>query len=114
MSQFSYKAVTREGRLTQGRLEASDPRTVTQRIQGMGLIPISIEEAIAKTEQRRLQFQRITQKDLLFFSEELATLVKAGLPLDRSLSITAELASKPESPSPKRSPCIRSSFRDCM
>ncbi len=95
MSQFSYKAVTREGRLTQGRLEASDPRTVTQRIQGMGLIPISIEEAIAKTEQRRLQFQRITQKDLLFFSEELATLVKAGLPLDRSLSITAELASKP-------------------
>src|SRR5207245_2799084 len=35
------------------------------------------------------------QKDLLFFSEELATLVRAGLPLDRSLSITAELASKP-------------------
>src|SRR5438034_11833996 len=61
----------------------------------MGLIPISIEEAIAKTEQRRLQFQRISQKDLLFFTEELATLVKAGLPLDRSLSITAELASKP-------------------
>ena len=57
----------------------------------MGLIPISIDEAIAKTEQRRLQFQRITQKDLLFFSEELVTLVKAGRPLDRSLSITAEL-----------------------
>src|SRR5438477_1780337 len=95
MSQFAYKAVNREGRVTQGRLEASDQRTVAQRIQGMGLIPISIEEAAAKRQAGRTYFQRITQKDILFFSEELATLVKAGLPLDRSLSITAELTSKP-------------------
>src|SRR5262249_23783886 len=37
----------------------------------------------------------ITRKDILFFTEELATLVRAGLPIDRSLSITAELAAKP-------------------
>jgi general secretion pathway protein F len=96
MSQFSYKAVSRDGRLTQGRLEAQDQRTVTLRIQGMGLIPLSIEETAAvKTQQRRAYFQRVTQKDILFFSEELTTLIKAGLPLDRSLSITAELAAKP-------------------
>ncbi len=95
MSQFSYKAVNREGRVSQGRLEAPDQRAVTQRIQGMGLIPISIEQAVAKSQRGRIQFQRVTQKDILFFSEELATLIKAGLPLDRSLSITAELASKP-------------------
>src|SRR6185436_286250 len=95
MSQFSYKAISRDGRLTQGRIDALDQRTVTQRIQGMGLIPISIEEAAAKPQRDRAYFQRITQKDILFFSEELATLVKAGLPLDLSLSITAELASKP-------------------
>jgi len=95
MSQYSYKAVSREGRMTQGRLEAADQRTVAQRIQGMGLIPISIEEAAPKTPSARTYFRGITQKDLLFFSEELATLVKAGLPLDRSLSITAELTSKP-------------------
>ena len=74
MSQFSYSAVTREGRLTQGRLEALDQRTVTQRIQGMGLIPVSIEEVVAKSERRRIYFQGITQKDILFFTEELATL----------------------------------------
>ena len=95
MSQFSYKAVNREGRVTQGRLEAVDQRAVTQRIQGMGLIPISVQEAVAKPTGRRSFIQGITQKDILFFSEELATLVKAGLPLDRSLSISAELASKP-------------------
>jgi general secretion pathway protein F len=95
MGQFSYRAVSREGRVTQGRIEASDQRAVTQRIQGMGLIPISIEQAVAKQPRGQTYFQGVTQKDILFFSEELSTLVKAGLPLDRSLSIAAELASKP-------------------
>jgi general secretion pathway protein F len=95
MAEFSYKAVTKEGKLTNGRLEASDSRTVTQRIQGMGLIPVSVEQAAAKSQQRRSLFQRIGARDILFFTEELSTLVRAGLPLDRSLSITAELTSKP-------------------
>ena len=95
MSQFSYKAVARDGRLTQGRIEGSDQRAAAQRIQDMGLIPITIEQAAAKSQNARIYFQRVTQKDILFFSEELATLVNAGLPLDRSLAITAELASKP-------------------
>src|SRR5437868_10988807 len=95
MAQFSYKAITPQGAMTQGRLEGADQRVVLQRIQGMGLIPVSIEESVAKPARARIQIQRITQKDILFFTEELATLVKAGLPLDRSLSITAELASKP-------------------
>jgi general secretion pathway protein F len=95
MSQFSYKAVSTDGRLSHGRVEAVDQRSVAQRIQGMGLIPISIEQAAVKTAPGRVFFQGITQKDMLFFSEELSTLVKAGLPLDRSLGITAELASKP-------------------
>ncbi len=95
MAEFSYKAVARDGKLSNGRLEAADSRAVTQRIQGMGLIPISVEQTAAKSPQRRNYFQRIGQRDILFFTEELATLVKAGLPLDRSLSITAELTSKP-------------------
>jgi general secretion pathway protein F len=95
MAEFLYKAVTRDGKLTDGRLEASDQRMVTQRIQGMGLIPISVEQSAAKSQPRRNFFSRISQRDILFFTEELSTLVKAGLPLDRSLTITAELASKP-------------------
>ncbi|MBI4474837.1 MAG: type II secretion system F family protein [Acidobacteria bacterium] len=95
MAHFSYKAVSPEGRLTHGSVDASDTRAVTQRIQDMGLIPISIGETIIKSERGRIYFQRITRKDVLFFTEELATLVKASLPLDRSLSIAAELASKP-------------------
>ena len=95
MAEFSYKAVTRDGKLTNGRLEGSDSRSVTLRIQGMGLIPIAIEQSSVKPTQARTFFRGISQRDLLFFTEELSTLVKAGLPLDRSLTITAELTSKP-------------------
>lgn len=95
MPQFSYKAVSPQGRLTDGQIEALDRRAVTLKIQNMGLIPVSVEEAAVRSGSRRLHLQRITRKDILFFTEELATLVRAGLPIDRSLSITAELASKP-------------------
>jgi len=95
MAQFSYKAVTPQGRVTDGQLDAPDRRAVTLKIQSMGLIPVAVEEAAVRTERRHLHLTRITRKDILFFTEELATLVRAGLPIDRSLSITAELASKP-------------------
>src|SRR5262245_7934852 len=95
MSQFSYKAVAKDGRLTQGRMEGFDQRAVAQRIQGMGLIPIAIEQTAVKSQRNRTFLLGVTQKDVLFFTEELATLVNAGLPLDRSLDIAAELASKP-------------------
>ena len=37
---------------------------------------------------------RVTQKDLLIFTQEFHTLVKAGIPLDRCLAILAEIAEK--------------------
>src|SRR5207247_10947560 len=63
----------------------------------MGLIPVSIEEPAGRRSARSkgIALQRVSKKDILFFTEELSTLVHAGLPLDRSLTIAAELASKP-------------------
>src|SRR5262249_16181936 len=43
----------------------------------------------------KIHLTGISRKDILFFTEELSTLVHAGLPLDRSLAITAELTTKP-------------------
>src|SRR5262245_43193000 len=97
MAVFSYKAVNAEGKFAEGRLEAADSRAATFRLQSMGLIPVSIDEPskVAGRAMPRLYLQRITHKDILFFTEELSTLINAGLPLDRSLAITAELAAKP-------------------
>src|SRR5215475_8261234 len=97
MALFVYKAVNAQGRPAEGRLEAADSSAAAFQLQTMGLIPLSIEQPSKARSATlpRIQFQRISRKDILFFTEELSTLVKAGLPLDRSLSITAELASKP-------------------
>jgi len=97
MPAFSYKAVNAKGHFSEGHVEAVDTRTAAYRLQSMGLIPVSIEEPRSRPSALlpKLYLRRISRKDVLFFTEELATLVHAGLPLDRSLAITAELASKP-------------------
>ncbi len=97
MATFVYKAVNTQGKSAEGRLEASDSRTAAFRLQSMGLIPVSIEEPSKRGASilPAIRFQRVSRKDILMFTEELSTLVRAGLPLDRSLTITAELAAKP-------------------
>lgn len=97
MASFVYKAVNAQGRAAEGRIEASDTRAAAFRLQSMGLIPVSIEEPARRGASvlPKIQLRRVSRKDILFFTEELYTLVHAGLPLDRSLTIAAELASKP-------------------
>ena len=98
MGDFSYKAVNANGKFIEGRVEAADTAAAAFNIRSMGFTPVLIDES---TRSRRLPsfqirlFRRVTRKDILFFTEELATLVGAGLPLDRSLSITRELTHKP-------------------
>lgn len=97
MATFRYKAVNAHGGFSEGQVDAVDTRSVVSRLQGMGLIPVSIEEPAGQrsSQSKKLYLQRVSRKDILFFTEELSTLIHAGLPLDRSLTIAAELASKP-------------------
>src|SRR5881296_2202402 len=94
---FRYKAVNAHGAYSEGQLDAADTRAAVYRLQSMGLIPVSVEEPAGQRSARstKISLQRVSKKDILFFTEELSTLVHAGLPLDRSLTIAAELASKP-------------------
>ena len=98
---FQYKAVTPSGEVQEGVLEASSTPAAVSRLQSMGLIPIRAEEAgAAKTgvaQPRASLFSRkaITQDDVTVVTRELATLLKAGLPLDRSFEILINLAASP-------------------
>ena len=96
MAVFRYKAVNAHGAFSEGQLDVLDKRSAVSRLQGMGLIPVSIEEPAGQRSSRSkgISLQRVSRKDILFFTEELSTLIHAGLPLDRSLAIAAELASK--------------------
>jgi len=69
----------------------------------MGLIPIRAQEAgaaragpqQARASRPLFRRNRITQDDIAVVTRELATLLKAGLPLDRSFEILITLAPNP-------------------
>ncbi len=97
MTVFSYRAADRRGQTIDGVMEAADARAVVERLQREAYFPI----AIAAQDQRRRVFGlawpetgrgRMAGRDLVSFTQQLATLVEAGLPLDRALAIQAELA----------------------
>ena len=100
---YQYKAVTPAGEVQEGVLEASSTPAAVARIQAMGFIPIRAEEAGAAkaataTAARRPLFTRrgVTQDDVTVVTRELATLLKAGLPLDRAFEILINLAANPK------------------
>jgi general secretion pathway protein F len=100
---FQYKAVTPAGEVQEGVLEASTSQNAVARLQQMGLIPIRAQEAgVAKAGTQATSaswglFRRktISQDDIRVVTRELATLLKAGLPLDRSFEILITLAPSP-------------------
>ena len=100
---YQYKAVNPGGEVQEGVLEASSTSAAVARIQAMGLIPIRAEEAgvaqaagVAAPARRALFMRRgVSQDDVTVLTRELATLLKAGLPLDRSFEILINLASNP-------------------
>ncbi len=75
-------------------MDSKDEAAVVQSLHQLGYIPIRIIPAREKGEGSRIFGflpQRVGIKDLLLFTQELSTLVSAGLPLDRSLSILRSL-----------------------
>ena len=78
-------------------MEAEVEQSVVARLHEMGCVPLRINiprAGAVKTPQLRLPFfsrHKISQPQLLQFTQELATLLAAGLPLDRSLSVLGNL-----------------------
>jgi type II secretory pathway component PulF len=103
MAEFFYKASDRAGKVVQGSLDAPDQSAVVAQLRKMGYIPIRIDTPATRRSSASSwlnlnldlklinPFGGVSGKALLAFTQELATLIKAGLPLDRSLSIIAEV-----------------------
>ena len=93
MPVYIYRAADRRGQTVDGVMEAPDARAVVERLHREAYFPIRV----APHAERRGFFAgagstRISQRDLLAMTQQLATLFEAGLPLDRALSILEELA----------------------
>ena len=97
MAHFQYRAADHSGKVIEGIMEAEAEQGVVSHLHEMGFIPLRIA-APGESPRTTLQIpfvlslrQKVTQQQLLHFTQELSTLLGAGLPLDRSLSVLANL-----------------------
>jgi len=92
---FYFRAVASDGKLRTGTLTAETDRIAAQELKRQGLIPVYVgSEQKRGLEIRLPAFNTGRRKDVLFFTQELSTLLNAGVPVDRALSITAELTER--------------------
>ena len=94
MPAYFYKAVNHQGDPEQGTRQALDQKTLLLELQQQGLIPIRVELAKDKSFlgiKLGDATIRLSQKEMMLLTGELATLLESGLPLDKSLQILIQL-----------------------
>ena len=97
MPLYYYRAADHSGKVVEGTMEAEAENGVVSRLHDMDCIPLKIGLP-GETRRQPMQIsfgslfrKKINQADLLHFTQEVSTLLKAGLPLDRSLGVLANL-----------------------
>ncbi|MCX7074171.1 MAG: type II secretion system F family protein [Methylococcales bacterium] len=99
MTLFSYQVVNMAGEIEEGECEAFDEANCIQQLQNDGYIPIRVTSSKSQTflglnlNARR---NKLSTKNIVLFTAELAMLLESGLPLDRSLVVLMDLASNDE------------------
>lgn len=91
MAHFSYKARNSGGDLVQGVLEGTDTGGVASQLFSLGMTPVEITPTRAPASAGpgllETMFQPgISQQDLMLFSRQMYTLLKAGVPIMRALA----------------------------
>ena len=96
MAAFNYKAVSPDGEVVQGVLEAQDRQAVVQQLHQKGQVPIRIEQSgqagAKKSRVWRRGSKRVGQDQIAAFTREMATLLKAGQPIDSALYILMSIS----------------------
>ena len=105
MPLYAYRAVSPAGEVSTGELDAANESEIVDRLRDQGMMPMRIAPAAggavaaaagARAPQRRwFTSRRVTRDNVLAITRELATLLRAGLPLDRALEILISLAPTP-------------------
>ena len=89
---FHYRAVGVDGKLRTGIITADTTGLVARELRRQGLTPVYVGAEEKKSFALSLPaFGGSRRRDVLFFTQELSTLLNSGVPLDRALTITTEL-----------------------
>lgn len=97
MPLYRYKAVSDSGEVVEGEMMARSQAGVIDHLHDRGFVPIHADEVRAAGRGnlwRRELFARrgLSRRAVALLTRELATLIHAGLPLDRAFELLIELA----------------------
>ena len=97
MAYFAYKARDAAGALVQGVLESADSGAAATQLARRGVVPIEIAPARAppadRPAQGELKPRRIPDIEVMLFSRQIYSLLKAGVPIMRALNGLQESSS---------------------
>lgn len=118
MPAFEYTAIDAQSREQRGVLEGDSPRQVRQQLRDRGWLPTEVKPLTGQPQtdpsashspltdpsragsasllSRRIEWRSpVSTQDLALLTRQLATLVRAALPLDEALQAVAEQSEKP-------------------
>ncbi len=97
MTAYFFRAVTSDGKVRTGTLTAENDKHVARELRRQGLTPVyvGLEQKASGFTLKLPSFGKSSRRDVLFFTQELSTLLTSGIPLDRALAISAELTERP-------------------
>ena len=95
MPLYEYKAVSPSGETVRGTMEGGSESFVIAKLQESGNIPLSTNAAGKggfSLDSLSLKRRGMNAREVMQFTQQMSTLLGAGLPLDRSLHVLLELA----------------------
>ena len=100
MPAYTYEAISAEGRSRQGVIDAESERAARSLLRQQALIPVKLQAvSVAKTAIKGdivlWQARVFSRTDMVVWTRQLASLLAAGLPLERTLSALIEEADTP-------------------
>lgn len=95
MALFYYRAVGRDGKTLDGTMEASGLELASRQLRARGLTLLDLRPEEEGNLVGRTQGRPPSRQDVLSMTTELAVLLRAGLPLDRSLKVLIDMAALP-------------------
>jgi MSHA biogenesis protein MshG len=87
---FTYKGRDKQGALVQGVLESHDVNTMASQLFGLNITPIEIQAKETASSSKNISINLFEEKietiDIMLFSRQMYTLLKAGIPIMNALN----------------------------
>ena len=96
---FEYRGLTKDGRNTKGVVDSDNLRAARARLKKDGIFVVDIKDKkkqdTSKLKSKTVATKTVSVKDISLMTRQLATLIKANIPLVDALGAISEQVDNP-------------------